>query len=265
MLGKWSRFLVLAAALALMAGSVLVNRKIDETYFSEPPVLNFLPKPEFVRYLTLGYDKAAGGLLFISMLGNITWKQEPPEYSRWLYNTSRTINYLDPKFFGPYQLAAYALRPQGPEGEDMAIDIMSRASEIYAGWEPLLMVSMIYLMDKKDREMAAKWMALASKRKDAPPSAARIAAGILHDADPHAALELFLESFCIAPIPQRKTILLRDFMAYYRATALTPAERKAYLEEFVIKLESPDCAPPAGGTGWITDELREEIRGFIQP
>ncbi len=264
MLGKMGRFVALALAVLLLGISVQANRRLDALYFGEPPVSYLLPKPELFRYLALGYDKAVSSLLFVHMIGTISWKPEPQSYLNWVSNTAHIINILDPRLYGAYQASAFFLRMQDAYGQDKALEIMKRASTEFDNFEAPLTVAMIYFSDKKDRESAAKWFAIASQRPLAPDYAARIAAGIMNDSDPAAAMELLLGAYCSTPFGFRKANLVREFLAYFERTTLPPEDRAKLINEFIMKIESPSCLESAGDQlAWFTEDLRNEIQKAI--
>ncbi len=265
MLGKWTRILVLVMAFALIGTATAINRKIDAMYYGEPPVTYLLPRPELFKYMSLGYDKAVSSVLFVNLIGSLTWKPEPAAYSDWVYNTVNIIISLDPKLFGAYQAGAYFLRDQGPKGEDRAIELMTKASTISDAFEAPLMVAMVYFGDKHDRENAAKWFAIASKRQKAPDYAARIAAGIMNDSDPQAAMEVLLASSCATPYAARKERLTYEFLAYFeKNTSLSDAERGQLVNQFLTRLNDPKCTTShEQGFEWVDEKLKAEIQRVI--
>jgi tetratricopeptide (TPR) repeat protein len=149
----------------------------------------YLPKAEYIKTASLGFDQVVADLLWLKAVQHIGERKISSQGYEWIYKAIDTVTSLDPKFKSPYEVGGLILSMS--DKVDMSNKLLTKAFENNPEvWQFPFYLSFNYYYYLKDYKQAAAWTSKAAAIKGSPYYLPLLASRLYTQADdPAYALE----------------------------------------------------------------------------
>lgn len=191
-----AQWILLAAALLLLASAVAVNTRLSAERGEEPETdLLFLPSGRYLQTVSFGYDNVLADWIYLWAIQYYTDFSRGTRFA-YLQRTFEVITDLDPQYIDAYMIGALIIVAEGKEMR-RAIDLLDKGIAANPQDYLLPLDAGYYFRDTfKQPERAAHYFNLAAGRPGAPNYIKRLAAGMTERAgDKRTSYELWKRAF----------------------------------------------------------------------
>lgn len=127
----------------------------------------YLPKVEYIKTASLGYDQVVADLLWLKTVQHIGEKKISSQGYEWIYKAIDTVTSLDPKFQSPYEVGGLILSMSNKV--ELSNRLFTKAFENNPdAWQFPFYLGFNYLYYLKDYKQAAEWTSRAAAIKGSP-------------------------------------------------------------------------------------------------
>lgn len=150
----------------------------------------YLPKAEYIKTASLGYDQVVADVLWLKAIQHIGEKNISSQGYEWIYKAIDTVTSLDPKFIPPYVVGSLTLTIVGNK-VSLSNKILEKAvTNNPDSWQFPYFLGFNYMFYMKDYKQAAKYMGIAATKPGRPDYLPLLASRLYVQAeDPAYALE----------------------------------------------------------------------------
>jgi tetratricopeptide (TPR) repeat protein len=136
----------------------------------------YLPRPEYLRWMSLGYDNVLADVLWFRTISYFGKHYRSDRTYPWLAYMCDLVTDLDPRAAHVYRFAGMVLPWEAGQAKD-GLRLLIKATKVFPNsWLYPYWTGFIYYFFENDYKTAAEWMSRAAQLPGANPIAARLAA-----------------------------------------------------------------------------------------
>ena len=164
------RLLITAIIFLILFSIIVMQLRLDRLKgnFKKAEELEFLPKPEVVKLMVLGYDQIAADILWLRVIQYIGERVQTERGWQWFIHTLDIITYLDPQFVYAYQFGGLILSVIASKPLESNSFLLKGMEVDRKQWIFPFVIGYNYFEYFKDYKKAAMYIAIASKLKGSP-------------------------------------------------------------------------------------------------
>ena len=236
--------------------------------FKKGEELEFLPKPEVVKLMVLGYNQIVADILWLRIIQYTGERVQTEKGWQWFIHTLDIITYLDPQFVYAYQFGGLILSVIASKPLESNSFLLKGMEVDREQWIFPFLIGYNYFDYFKDYKKAAMYIGIASKLKGSPFFLTQFAARLYATAgDPENGI-VFLEQMMKSTDDEtakkrletrlKELIIERDInvlekcvKVFKDAYGYNPESLKSLLQKGIIKYLPKD---PFGGYYYLDKE-----------
>ena len=156
----------------------------------------YLPKAEYLKVASLGYENLFADLLWLKAVQNMGERKISSQGYDWIYKALDTVTTLDPQYIEPYQVGGLILTVVADKA-DLSDKLLAKGVDNNPGvWELPFYLGFNNFFFHKDYKKAADYMAKAAAIHGSPDYLPLLASRLYAQAeDPAYALELLARMY----------------------------------------------------------------------
>lgn len=170
---------MLLVSLFIVAGCIFSTAR--STRYNYRPYLHdnlYLPSGAFIEEASLGYRELVADFVWFTAVQYFGDYRKGNHDLMYFKGLIEIVNKLDPHFLFGYRFGALVICEDAGAFEE-GIDILKKGmGRNPTAWELPFEIGLLYYIDKRDYDIAARYFDLASRLPDCPPRASRFAAFI---------------------------------------------------------------------------------------
>lgn len=164
------RIISVVLFLLIISSLVLLQLKLDNIKgdFKKVEELEFLPKPEIVKLMVLGYDQIVADILWLRVIQYIGERVQTEKGWQWFIHTLDIITYLDPQFVYAYQFGGLILSVIASKPVESNSFLLKGMEIDNERWVFPFLIGYNYFDYFKDYRKAAMYIGIASRLEGSP-------------------------------------------------------------------------------------------------